>query len=92
MKAKSQMLIDHPGAGEQERLRENWALLLSMGVALMLLGSLVIGEPFAATFATVQVLGMLLVLAGIFQAAGSFWGRRGGDSSSSCWRECFTSS
>ncbi len=76
MKVELQTPAERPALGEQGSCVENWALLLGMGVALMLLGSLVIGEPFAATFAAVQVMGMLLVLGGIFQAAGSFWGRR----------------
>ena len=44
----------------------------------MVLGFLMMGEPFVATFALMQVLGGLLVLAGVFEFAGSFWGRQWG--------------
>src|SRR5262249_51052093 len=43
---------------------------------LIVLGWAVIGEPFVATAAAVQILGMLLVIGGIFQVASSFWGRK----------------
>jgi uncharacterized membrane protein HdeD (DUF308 family) len=74
--AESRMLLEQPGVAERERLQHGWGLLLAMGVALMVLGIVVINEPFVATEAVMQVLGMLLVLGGIFQIAGSFWGRR----------------
>lgn len=76
MNAGSQMLADRPGVDDRERLQQNWLLLLAMGLALMVLGAAVIGEPFIATGAVVQILGVLLVLAGIFQVASSIWGRR----------------
>jgi uncharacterized membrane protein HdeD (DUF308 family) len=72
---------DRPDVAERDRLQENWVLLLAMGLVLMVLGGVVISEPqmtFIATNLTVQVLGVLLVLGGIFQAASSFWGRRWG--------------
>jgi uncharacterized membrane protein HdeD (DUF308 family) len=74
--AESRMLLEQPGVAERERLQQGWGLLLAMGVALMMLGIVVINEPFVATDAVMQVLGMLLVLGGIFQIAGSFWGRQ----------------
>ena len=73
------MFADRPGVVERERLQQNWALLLLMGVALIVVGAAVVSEPemtFLATNLVVQVLGVLLVLGGIFQVAGSFWARR----------------
>ena len=73
------MFADHPGAAERERLQQNWVLLLAMGVALIVIGAAVVSEPemtFIATNLVVQLLGVLLVLGGIFQVAGSFWARQ----------------
>ena len=82
MNAETQMLSERPSVGEQERLQQNWVLLLAMGVALIVIGAAVVSEPemtFVATNVVVQVLGMLLVLGGIFQVAGSLWAGSGGD-------------
>jgi uncharacterized membrane protein HdeD (DUF308 family) len=76
MRAESQMLADRPSVGDLERLQENWGLMLGMGVALIVLGILVINEPFVATWAVMQMMGVLLMLGGIFQLASSFWGRQ----------------
>jgi uncharacterized membrane protein HdeD (DUF308 family) len=76
MNAGSQMLAERSRAGDQERLQQNWLLLLAMGLILIGFGAVVIAEPFVATGAVVQILGVLLVFAGIFQVASSVWGRR----------------
>ncbi len=76
MNAEPRLLSDRPGPAQLERLQQSWTLLLGMGVALIVLGIAVINEPFVATWAVFQVMGMLLVLGGIFQVAGSFWGRQ----------------
>ena len=58
-----------------ESLREIWGFLMGMGIALMLLGIAAIGSSFIATFATVLVFGILLLLGAIFEVVTAFWGR-----------------
>ncbi len=62
-------------AGKQEKLREIWAFLVGMGVALMILGIVAIGSSFIATLATVVVFGVLLLLGALFQVITALWGR-----------------
>ena len=62
--------------GELEGLRGSRVLLVGMGIALMLLGAIAVGSSFIATYATVLVFGMLLLLGAIFQVFTAFWGRR----------------
>jgi uncharacterized membrane protein HdeD (DUF308 family) len=64
------------GVGELESLRESRVLLIGMGIVLILLGAVAIGSSFIATYATVLVFGMLLLLGAIFQVFTAFWGRR----------------
>lgn len=75
MNAASLIDANQPGSDERERLRESWVPLLGIGLALIVLGFLMIGEPFVATLALIQVMGVLLVVGGILQVASSFWGR-----------------
>jgi uncharacterized membrane protein HdeD (DUF308 family) len=56
-------------------LREIWAFLAGMGVALMILGIIAIGSSFIATLATVLVFGILLLLGALFQVITALWGR-----------------
>lgn len=62
-------------ASKQESLREIWAFLAGMGIALMILGGVAIGSSLIATLATVLVFGILLLLGGLFQLVTAFWGR-----------------
>src|SRR4051812_43469540 len=59
----------------KERLREIWAFVTGMGIALMILGAVAIGSSFIATLATVLVFGILLLLGGLFQIVTACWGR-----------------
>ena len=68
--APNPLLISKPG-----NLRDIWALLLGMGIALMLVGMAAIGSSLIATFATVLVFGVMLLLGAIFQIVTSFWAR-----------------
>ena len=65
-----------PGVGEPDGLREISVYLLTMGIALIVLGVVAIGSSFVATIATVMVFGVLLLLGAIFQVVTAFWGRR----------------
>jgi uncharacterized membrane protein HdeD (DUF308 family) len=60
---------------KRESLREIWAFLTGMGIALMILGAVAIGFSLVTTLATVLVFGMLVLLAGLFQLVTAFWGR-----------------
>ena len=62
--------ISPPGS-----LREIWVFLMIMGVALMVLGAVAIGSSLIATFATVLVFGILMLLGAIFQLVTALWGR-----------------
>jgi uncharacterized membrane protein HdeD (DUF308 family) len=59
-----------------ESLWQVWAFLLGMGVALMILGLVAIGASIPATFATMTVFGILLLIGAIFEVVTAFWGRR----------------
>lgn len=61
----------------EEGLREIWAFLAGIGIALMILGWVAIGASCFATLATVVVFGMLLLVGGLFQVVAAFWGRSG---------------
>jgi uncharacterized membrane protein HdeD (DUF308 family) len=58
-----------------ESLREIWLFLVGMGLALMVLGTVAIGSSFVATFATMLVFGMLLLLGAILQIVTALFGR-----------------
>jgi uncharacterized membrane protein HdeD (DUF308 family) len=58
-----------------EELREIWAFLVGMGVAMMILGAVAIGSSFITTMATIVVFGILLLLAALFQVVTALWGR-----------------
>ena len=62
-------------ASTLEELREIWAFLVAMGVALMILGMVAISSSFIATMATVVVFGVLLLLAALLQVITALWGR-----------------
>jgi uncharacterized membrane protein HdeD (DUF308 family) len=57
-------------------LREISVFLLTMGIALILLGAVAVASSFVATIAAVMVFGILLLLGAIFQVVTAFWGRR----------------
>src|SRR5271170_1302408 len=58
-----------------EKLREIWAFLVGMGVALMILGIVAISSSFIATLATVVVFGILVLVGALFQVITALWGR-----------------
>lgn len=63
------------GANKPESLREIWAFLVGMGIALMIVGIIAISSSFIATLTTVLVFGILLLLAAVFQVVTALWGR-----------------
>jgi len=58
---------------ELHSLRNQWWCFLLLGIALIVIGSMCIAEPFVPSIASVIVLGFLLIGAGILQVVSSFW-------------------
>ena len=67
--AESNSSVTH----ELHPLRNQWWCFLLLGIALVILGSLCIIDPFVPTLASVFVLGFILMVAGITQIVSSFW-------------------
>lgn len=64
---------------EIEALRRKWAALLALGVVMTVAGMLAIAYPAVATITTVQLFGVLLIIAGVAEIVGGLWaGRLGG--------------
>lgn len=55
----------------EARTSEDWWLYLLLGIAMILLGTLAIAVPLAAAVAVNKLVGILLLLGGIFQAVQS---------------------
>ncbi|QDV34756.1 HdeD family acid-resistance protein [Tautonia plasticadhaerens] len=60
---------------ELQAIRGKWAWLVALGVALIVLGTTLIGFPVISTLATVTMLGALILVAGAAEAVGAFWCR-----------------
>jgi uncharacterized membrane protein HdeD (DUF308 family) len=61
------------GTHELHPLRNQWWCFLLLGIALVVLGSLCIIDPFVPSLASVIVLGFVLMAAGITQIVSAFW-------------------
>lgn len=66
------MSLAHDKTSAYVALKKDWCWLLSLGIALVLLGIVAIGLPFFATLEFVTVLGILLLLAGGFMVVNAF--------------------
>jgi uncharacterized membrane protein HdeD (DUF308 family) len=64
---------------EIAHLQEHWLLLLILGIVLVLVGTMAISAEFFATLATVEFIGMLLLIGGILEVVGALTTRDGGD-------------
>jgi len=58
---------------ELHPLRNQWWCFLLLGIALVVIGSMCIAEPFVMSVGGVIILGFLLIAAGIVQIVSSFW-------------------
>jgi uncharacterized membrane protein HdeD (DUF308 family) len=58
---------------ELHSLSDQWWCFLLLGMALVVVGSVCIIEPFVPSLASVVMLGFLLIAAGIIQVVSSFW-------------------
>jgi len=63
------------GPVERAKLHEVWLLFFISVIALLVLGVSAIGSSLIATFATVMVFGVLLLIGSIFQVVSAFWAR-----------------
>ena len=60
---------------ELQAIRGKWIWLVALGIALIVLGTILLGFPVVATLATVTVLGALILVGGVVEAVGAFWCR-----------------
>ena len=58
---------------ELQAIRGKWLWLVVLGIALIALGTILLGSPIIATLATVTVLGALILLGGAMEVVGAFW-------------------
>jgi uncharacterized membrane protein HdeD (DUF308 family) len=60
---------------ELEAIRGNWGWILALGIVLIVVGTLAIAMPFAASLASAVAFGALFLVGGIAQLVGAFWTR-----------------
>jgi uncharacterized membrane protein HdeD (DUF308 family) len=60
---------------ELEAIRGNWGWILALGIILIVVGTIAVGMPLAATLASAVAFGALLLVGGIAQLVGAFWTR-----------------
>jgi uncharacterized membrane protein HdeD (DUF308 family) len=65
-----------PAVEEVQSLRRNWYWFLLLGILLIVVGMVAIAYPFVATITTVQVLGFLMLFAGVMEIVSGIWTRR----------------
>ena len=58
-----------------ERTRERWGWILALGIALIVLGFIALGDTALVTIMSVAVLGWVLIFSAIFNAVNWFRGR-----------------
>lgn len=60
---------------ELQAIRGKWIWLVVLGIALIVLGIILLGSPVIATLATVSVLGAMILIGGGIEVVGAFWCR-----------------
>src|SRR5262249_47331142 len=60
---------------ELEAIRGNWGWILALGIILIVVGTLAIAMPLAASLASAVAFGALFLVGGIAQLVGAFWTR-----------------
>jgi uncharacterized membrane protein HdeD (DUF308 family) len=58
---------------EIQAIRGKWIWLVVLGIALIVLGTILLGSPVIATLATVTTLGVLILIGGVIEVVGAFW-------------------
>ena len=76
---------------ELQAIRGKWIWLVALGIALIVLGTILLGSPVIATLATVTALGVLILVGGGMEVVGAFGVRSGAGSSSPCSRASWAS-
>jgi uncharacterized membrane protein HdeD (DUF308 family) len=71
-------MITTPLSYEFEKLRHRWGWLLTLGIAMVILGTIALFLVPAATIGTVLVLGWLMVISGVIEAIHAFRIRKWG--------------
>jgi uncharacterized membrane protein HdeD (DUF308 family) len=61
---------------ELEAMRGNWLWFVILGITLIVLGCVALGSVVIASLAVEMAFGILLLIAGVGEAIGSFWVRR----------------
>jgi uncharacterized membrane protein HdeD (DUF308 family) len=65
-------------ARDLDGLQFHWGAFLVLGVALVLVGLTALAYPAVATITTVEIFGVLLVIAGVVELTSALWARRWG--------------
>ncbi|MFO0953627.1 MAG: HdeD family acid-resistance protein [Isosphaeraceae bacterium] len=60
---------------EIQAIRGKWLWLVLLGIALIVLGTVLVGFPVVATLATVTILGAMIFVGGSIEVVGAFWTR-----------------
>jgi uncharacterized membrane protein HdeD (DUF308 family) len=60
---------------ELEAIRGNWGWILALGIILIVVGTLAIAMPLAASLGSALAFGALFLVGGIAQLVGAFWTR-----------------
>jgi uncharacterized membrane protein HdeD (DUF308 family) len=60
---------------ELEAIRAHWVWFLTLGIILIIVGTIAVGMPIVSSFASAVAFGSLLLLGGIAQLVGAFWTR-----------------
>jgi uncharacterized membrane protein HdeD (DUF308 family) len=60
---------------ELEAIQGNWGWILALGIILIVVGTIAVGMPLAATLASAVAFGVLFLVGGITQLVGVFWTR-----------------
>jgi uncharacterized membrane protein HdeD (DUF308 family) len=58
---------------ELQAIRGKWIWFVVLGIALIVLGSVLLGSPVIATLATITTLGFLILIEGGIEIVGAFW-------------------
>ena len=59
-----------------EDAQKHWWMFLLLGILLLVGGIVVIGYPFVSSVGAVMVLGVILIVCGLFTIIGAFWAGR----------------
>ena len=60
---------------ELEAIRAHWVAFVTLGIILIVVGTIAMAMPLVASLATAVTFGVLLLIGGVAQLAGAFWTR-----------------